>query len=116
MPLTDGVSSADLTEGARSGPLEPSGRADRRRTAPDPEHVTLTEAAEWLRCSPRTLERLIADGSGPPVIRLSERRLIFRVVDLRKWLAGRTRGAAELPASRRRGRPAKRSVAEGPPS
>jgi len=74
---------------------------DRRRTAPEPEHVTLTEAAEWLRCSPRTLERLIADGSGPPVIRISERRLIFRVADLRKWLAGRTRGG---PASRRRGR------------
>jgi Helix-turn-helix domain len=69
----------------------------RRRTAPEPEHVTLTEAAEWLRCSTRTLERLIADGSGPPVIRISERRLIFRVADLRKWLAGRTREPADPP-------------------
>jgi hypothetical protein len=87
--------------------LEPGGHADRRRAAPEPEHVTLAEAADWLRCSPRTLERLIADGSGPPVIRISERRLIFRVADLRKWLSGRTRGAAELSQPRRRGRPRK---------
>jgi hypothetical protein len=47
------------------------------------EHLTLDETAEWLRCSRRTLERLLASGSGPPVIRLSDRRLIFRRADLR---------------------------------
>jgi predicted DNA-binding transcriptional regulator AlpA len=71
--------------------------------AADPEHLTLNETAEWLRCSTRTLQRLLETGSGPPVIRLSERRLIFRLADLRAWLAQRTRGAAEIPSRRRRG-------------
>ena len=54
------------------------------------EHLTLNETARWLRCSTRTLQRLLDAGNGPPVIRLSERRLIFRLTDLREWLAGRT--------------------------
>ena len=74
--------------------------ADRHRTAS--EHLTLNEAAEWLRCSTRTLQRLLETGSGPPVIRLSERRLIFRLSDLRAWLAQRTRGAIGPPQPRRK--------------
>ena len=57
-----------------------------------PEVLTLGEAAEWLRCSPRTLQRLLDSGEGPPVLRLSERRLVFRLEDLRGWLAGRITG------------------------
>jgi hypothetical protein len=98
--------STELLNSASSSASEPEGRAV-PRTAPEPEHVTLAEAADWLRCSPRTLERLIADRTGPPVIRVSERRLIFRMVDLRKWLTGRTHGATELLAPRRPGRPGK---------
>jgi predicted DNA-binding transcriptional regulator AlpA len=76
-----------------------------RISAAEPEHLTLDETAEWLRCSTRTLQRLLETGSGPPVIRLSERRLIFRVADLRTWLAARTTGYAEIAPRRRRGRP-----------
>jgi predicted DNA-binding transcriptional regulator AlpA len=91
--------------------FEPAGRADDCRTAAaEPEHLTLDETAEWLRCSTRTLQRLLETGSGPPVIRLSERRLIFRLADLRAWLAQRTRGAAEVPQPRRRVRPPKAST------
>jgi predicted DNA-binding transcriptional regulator AlpA len=68
------------------------------------EHLTLDEVADWLRCSTRTVQRLLEDGSGPPVIRISERRLIFRVADLRTWLSHRTRGATEFSQPRRRGR------------
>jgi predicted DNA-binding transcriptional regulator AlpA len=57
------------------------------------EHLTLVETAEWLRCSSRTLQRLLETGDGPPVVRLSERRLIFRLADVKRWIEGRTRGA-----------------------
>jgi hypothetical protein len=78
-----------------------------------PEHLTLDEAADWLRCSTRTLQRLLATGSGPPTIRLSERRLIFRLADLRNWLAERTTGRTE--SQRRRGRPRKPAAGEARP-
>jgi predicted DNA-binding transcriptional regulator AlpA len=77
-----------------------------RRDTLESEHLTLPEAAKWLRCSSRTLQRLLEDGRGPPVIRLSERRLIFRITDLRNWLSQRTRGTGQLapaPARRRSG-------------
>ena len=81
----------------------PAERADHSPTAG--EHLTLDETARWLRCSTRTLQRLLETGSGPPVIRLSERRLIFRLADLRAWLAQRTRGRTEPPQRRRRASP-----------
>src|SRR5262245_18731838 len=71
------------------------------------EHLTLSEAAEWLRCSIRTIQRLLEAGNGPPAIRLSERRLICRVSDLRSWLDARTTGCTEIADHRRRGRPRK---------
>jgi predicted DNA-binding transcriptional regulator AlpA len=90
--------------------LESTGRTDHHRiaAAAEPEHLTLDETAEWLRCSTRTLQRLLETGSGPPVIRISERRLIFRVADLRTWLARRTTGHADLAPRRHRGPASKR--------
>lgn len=76
------------------------------------EHLTLTETAEFLRCSPRTLQRLLETGDGPPVVRLSLRRLIFRVSDVRRWLESRTAGAADVSRPRHRARPPKGRVAE----
>jgi predicted DNA-binding transcriptional regulator AlpA len=79
----------------------------------DPEYLTFAELAKWLRCSTRTLQRLLSTGDGPPVIRLSERRVIFPRSDARCWLASRTNGAvrADIPF-RRRGRPPKLNKAE----
>lgn len=54
--------------------------------SPDTEHVTLPELAQWARCSTRTIQRLLEVGNGPPVIHLSDRRIIFRVGDVRDWL------------------------------
>jgi hypothetical protein len=68
----------------------------------DREHLTLDETAEWLRCSTRTLQRLLEDGSGPPAFRLSQRRLIFRIADLRAWLSQRGRRGWEQPRPSRR--------------
>lgn len=55
----------------------------------DTEHVTLPELAQWARCSTRTIQRLLEVGNGPPVIHLSDRRIIFRVGDVRDWLEQR---------------------------
>ena len=57
-------------------------------SAPPPniEHVTLPELARWAMCSTRTIQRLLEVGTGPPVIHISNRRIIFRVDDVRAWL------------------------------
>ena len=83
----------------------------------DNNHLTLDELAKWLRCSMRTVQRLLETGDGPPVIKLSERRLIFRRDAVTRWLDARTRGASVTPAPRRRGRrsePAPASAAPAP--
>ena len=55
------------------------------------EHVvTLNEAAHVAGISLCTLRRRLADGSGPRVVRLSERRVGIRVRDLKQWIAERT--------------------------
>jgi len=91
----------------------PDGRTDNVASTFAPEHLTFDDAAEWLRCSTRTLQRLVETGRGPPIIRLSQRRVIFRLADLRIWLAQRTRGATGLLQSRQRGRPRKEVAATG---
>ena len=60
------------------------------------EHLTQAELARWLRCSTRTLQRLLSTGDGPPAIQLSTRRLIFPLSDARSWLATRTKGAKSM--------------------
>jgi predicted DNA-binding transcriptional regulator AlpA len=39
--------------------------------------------------SPRTWDRLRARGEAPPATRLSERRIGYRIVDLKDWLDAR---------------------------
>jgi predicted DNA-binding transcriptional regulator AlpA len=73
-------------------------------TSTETDHLTLTETAQWLRCSTRTLQRLLETGDGPPVVRLSQRRLIFRLLDVQRWLESRTRGIIEPRRRTRRSR------------
>ena len=88
--------------------LEPCDHTNHHRNAiTDNEHMTFNETAAWLRCSTRTLQRLLETGNGPPVIRISERRLIFHKMDLRNWVAGRTTRRTEIPPPRRPGQPRK---------
>jgi predicted DNA-binding transcriptional regulator AlpA len=86
-----------LSDGVSTNTFEVVERANSYRTptTTETEHLTFNETAQWLRCSTRTLQRLLETGEGPPVIRLSERRLIFRVSDLQRWLATRTRGITD---------------------
>jgi predicted DNA-binding transcriptional regulator AlpA len=48
------------------------------------------EAAEFLRLSPRTLERLRVSGTGPRYVKLG-RRIAYREVDLEAWITARVR-------------------------
>ncbi len=60
---------------------------------PEPQALTLAEAADALRVSPRHLQNLFRKGDGPPVIRLGRRRIIRREA-LDRWLAKREATAA----------------------
>jgi predicted DNA-binding transcriptional regulator AlpA len=48
------------------------------------------EVAEWLGISSPNLQRMRADGSGPPFIQLSERRIGYRLSTIERWLESRT--------------------------
>jgi excisionase family DNA binding protein len=63
-----------------------------RRRRPPIELLTLAEAAETLRISPRTLQRLI--GTGLPTVRIGRRTLI-RLDDLQRLVTRSLRGARE---------------------
>jgi predicted DNA-binding transcriptional regulator AlpA len=48
------------------------------------------ELAEWLHTSRPTLQRQRSDGSGPPFVQLSERRIGYRKSIVERWLEART--------------------------
>jgi predicted DNA-binding transcriptional regulator AlpA len=52
------------------------------------------EAAQACGISVATLRRAVAAGKGPPLIRLSERRIAYRIRDLRAWLDANTEARA----------------------
>jgi excisionase family DNA binding protein len=51
--------------------------------------LTTHEAASYLRLSPRTLERLRVQGTGPKFIRLANRSIRYRQQDLDAHVAAR---------------------------
>ena len=53
---------------------------------------TQTEAADYLRVSPRTLERMRVKGSGPKYVK-TNRRVLYRAADIAAWLEDRTRSS-----------------------
>ena len=54
--------------------------------------ITLQEFAASQGISFATVQRMIARGEGPPVIKLSTRRVGVRIIDLKEWQAARVRG------------------------
>jgi predicted DNA-binding transcriptional regulator AlpA len=48
------------------------------------------DLAKWLDTSRPTLQRQRSDGSGPPFVQLSERRIGYRKSAIENWLAART--------------------------
>lgn len=67
---------------------EPSGRAQGVLGAAD-ALITTELAAGYLQLSPRTLERLRQEGTGPAYIKAG-RRVLYRILALQAWLAART--------------------------
>lgn len=53
-------------------------------------YLIQSEAAELLRISERTLERMRLTGDGPPFMKVGARRVIYRQSDIESWLAERT--------------------------
>ena len=52
------------------------------------ENFNVIEAAEYLRISKATLDRMRLNGNGPPYAQVQFRaRIIYRRCDLDKWLA-----------------------------
>lgn len=57
--------------------------------SPEPELLTNSEAAAFVRLSPRTLEKFRVLGGGPRYKKLGA-RVRYSVEDLRAWLDSRT--------------------------
>lgn len=51
--------------------------------------ISREEAARLVDVSADTWDRMERRGETPPITRLSQRRIGYRVIDLRKWLDGR---------------------------
>jgi len=56
--------------------------------------VTEIEAAKLLKVAIVTVRRMRWAGTGPRYVKLSERRIGYRVADLNAWLDARTSKAA----------------------
>ncbi len=53
---------------------------------PETRLFTEGEAAQVMRLSSRTLQRMRAEGGGPRFVRLTSTRIAYRLSDIRKWL------------------------------
>ncbi|MHA6859076.1 helix-turn-helix domain-containing protein [Ralstonia pseudosolanacearum] len=79
----------------RPAPLRPAAAAT--TTPPQPQrYLTNDEAAEYLRLSPRTLEKQRVIGGGPK-FRKFGRRVMYAVADLDAWADQRSFGATSDP-------------------
>ncbi len=54
--------------------------------------LSKVELAQALSVSTRTIDRWLADGTGPPYVRLPRGRLRWRWGDVQAWLAERREG------------------------
>ena len=57
---------------------------------PKGQLLTTPEAAKLLRMSPRTLENMRLDGTGPRYLKLGPGRrakVLYRVIDLEEWIS-----------------------------
>ena len=54
-----------------------------------PEFLTTTEASEVLRVAPQTLRRWRCRGSGPPFIKVSNNRVVYRWSAIENFVSDR---------------------------
>src|SRR5579885_1916362 len=65
------------------------------------ELLTPKEAAEWLGIGKRLLDQWRATGTGPAYVRLSDRKVKYRLKDLAKFAASKLEGGPRSPSDRR---------------
>lgn len=81
----------------RPNPLRPAAAAPQTGIAAQPQrYLTNDEAAQYLRLSPRTLEKHRVLGGGPR-FRKFGRRVMYAVADLDTWADQRSYGATSDP-------------------
>lgn len=51
--------------------------------------LTAEQVSQYLQISPRTLEKMRADGSGPKFVRLGHKTVRYRLTDVQTWLQAR---------------------------
>ena len=59
-------------------------------------YLTTSQAAEILKLSARTLERMRIDGSGPPFLKAGggkRSRVLYAMADIEAWLSGHRFGS-----------------------
>ena len=66
------------------------------------EDVYLTEQqfSEHYQVPRRTAQRWRSTGEGPAFVRLGQRRVLYRLTDIEKWLASRTFASRAAEAAR----------------
>jgi predicted DNA-binding transcriptional regulator AlpA len=85
-----------MTNSILFGKLQEPRLSDHHTVAAEDRVITLNEAAQASCLSIATLRRRLAEGAGPRVVRLSERRIGIRVRDLKAWLDARTSPATKV--------------------
>ncbi len=60
--------------------------------------VTESEAAQMLRLSPRTMQRMRLMGGGPAYVNLTPNRIGYPLAALQAWVAARTVGSTSAAA------------------
>lgn len=70
-------------------PVEPSEQAEAPQTHSTPRYLTNSEAASYLRLSPRTLEKHRVIGGGPRFHKFG-RRVMYALADLEAWAGERS--------------------------
>lgn len=70
-------------------PVEGAGEAQTPQACPAPRYLTNNEAADFLRLSPRTLEKQRVIGGGPRFHKFG-RRVMYALADLEAWASKRS--------------------------
>ncbi|WP_139317905.1 AlpA family transcriptional regulator [Pseudomonas sp. PA1(2017)] len=70
-------------------PVEGAGEAYVPQACPAPRYLTNSEAASYLRLSPRTLEKHRVIGGGPRFHKFG-RRVMYALADLEAWAGERS--------------------------
>lgn len=87
MPLTHRLTTSDLLPHGRRTPHSPC--PPHAVVTDKPSYLTNTEAAVFLRLSPRTLEKQRVIGGGPR-FRKFGRRVMYALTDLQAWADARS--------------------------